>query len=97
MFGLFNPEEERETRMSDQSMPEPVRVPKLWGLWTIHDGCPEGFWLNHTNGPHPERGSPMTWTLEEDARKAAEYETEDFGRSYENTRIIAALICVACE
>ena len=75
----------------------PIPVPKLWGLWVFSDEDPEGFWMNHTNGPDPEAGSPMTWTLEEDARKAAEYETEVFGRCYKNTRIIAALICVACE
>ncbi len=39
--------------ISSQREP-PIPVPTLWGLWVVTGETPDGFWINHTNGPNPE-------------------------------------------
>jgi hypothetical protein len=78
--------------MSQAGSNTPPRPPaQLWGLWTVDDYHPEGFWLNHIHGRNTDH-TPMTFISRDDALATAEDERVSFGPE---TKITVALIGVA--
>jgi hypothetical protein len=59
----------------DLPMTDPRPPAELWGLWTVTQENPEGFWWNHAHGYGG--ANPMTFESRDDAEATLENEEEE--------------------